>query len=75
MSKSHSPKNKKNKALREALQNAILALDTWTHIHAPDMCDEKRVQEAGQRIMNNGGTLYYIATTVEQCRKARRLVK
>lgn len=60
MPKSHSPKNKKNKVLREALQNAILALDSWSATHAPDMYRETHVAAAQKRIMDNGGTLHYL---------------
>jgi hypothetical protein len=57
--------------LRKALDAAILALDDWTNSYAPEFCEEFRVKMARDRIIEHG-TLWYIATVVEQCRKAKK---
>jgi hypothetical protein len=56
-------------ALREAMQAAIIALDDWTNIYAEEFCDPARVEEAKQRVHENG-LLHYLATVVQQCRTA-----
>jgi hypothetical protein len=61
--------------LHTALNNAIVALNTWTNIHAPDMCKDVYVREAHERVMRNGGTLAFIADTVSQCVNARKLLE
>lgn len=60
--------------LTDALDAAILALDDWTAITAPDFCDEARVKAAQERLTNYG-TLWYIATTIDKLRKAKELLK
>ena len=49
--------------LREALQAAQVALEDWMNVYAADMCDEKRVAEAKERIKQYG-TIGYIANTL-----------
>jgi hypothetical protein len=61
--------DKERNSVRTALQIAITALDDWTCTVAPEFCDPQRVAEALSRLME-GGTLSYIANTLEQCRKA-----
>ena len=58
-----------NETLRSALKTAIIALDDWTHLYAPEFCDEERVNQAQIRLSEHG-TLYYIADVVTQCRDA-----
>lgn len=55
--------------LRAALEAAITALNDWTTTVAPEFCDEEAVKQA-QRRLRKDGTLYYIATTIEQCKEA-----
>jgi len=67
--------NKKDKEqVQKALSAAITALDDWTNVFASEFCDEARVEEAKNRLIEHG-TVYYIATIVEQCREARKLIK
>lgn len=54
---------------REALQAAITALDDWSVTHAPEFYTDEQVAAARNRLQEFG-TLYYIATTIEQCKKA-----
>jgi hypothetical protein len=61
-------------SLRKALDAAILALDDWTNTYAADFCDEARVAEARARLSANG-TVFYIATVVQQCTEAKELLK
>lgn len=56
--------------LRKALESAIVALDSWTNTYASDLCNEKYVKEAQQRIADAGGTIAYIADTVLECKNA-----
>jgi len=51
------------------MQEAITALDDWTNIYAPELCNEERVKEAQNRI-NEYGTLAYIAAVVDNCHEA-----
>ena len=60
--------------LRNALDAAILALDVWTNITAPDFCNEARVAEAKARL-NEHGTIWYIANVVQQCKEAKEYLK
>lgn len=60
--------------LHKALDAAILALDDWTNIRAPEFCQDDRVKAARDRL-NENGTLWYIATVVEQCREAQYATK
>ncbi len=53
----------------DAIDTAIVALNDWLHVYAPEFCDEKRVVEAQNRLQE-GGTLYYIATVLQKCRPA-----
>jgi predicted RNA-binding Zn-ribbon protein involved in translation (DUF1610 family) len=50
--------------LRAALRKSTQALDDWTATFASEFCAETRVKEAHDRIMENGGTLAYIAGIV-----------
>lgn len=52
--------------LQTALEAAVIALDDITCMLAPTMCNEARVAEATARI-RKVGSLFYIATVVEQC--------
>lgn len=61
--------DKDRNSIQTALQSAIVALNDWMCIYAPEMCDESRVKDAYNRVYE-GGTLYYIATVVEQCNNA-----
>jgi hypothetical protein len=55
---------------REALEESQQALNDWVVTYASDMCDEKTVQEARERIVAAGGTLAYIANITERNRAA-----
>ncbi len=46
--------------LESALKNSVTALDDWLNTYAAEMCDEKRVKEAMERI-GPFGTIGYIA--------------
>ncbi len=59
-------------AMTEALDAAIIALDDWACITAPLFCDDKRVADANTSVKENG-TVWYIATVLEQCRNAKDL--
>ena len=60
--------------LLAALNAAILALDDWTNVYASDFCNEARVEEAKARL-NEYGTVWYIANTVQTLAKAKELLK
>ena len=60
--------------LTVALDAAILALDDWTNTYASNFCDEARVAEAKARL-NEHGTVWYIASTVQTLVKAKELLK
>ena len=71
------PKNKRAKKesarereLSKALELSMTALDDWLNTYASEFCDEARVKEARERIMEEGGTLAYIADVQEQNHKA-----
>lgn len=51
----------REKQLKEALQNHVVALDDWLNLYASEFCDKVRVKEAYERIHRNGGHLAYIA--------------
>lgn len=53
---------------REALEDSQQALNDWVVTYASDMCGEKTVQEAKERINGAGGTLAYIAGISERNR-------
>lgn len=57
--------------LTNALDDAILAIDDCINVYAEEFCDEERVAQAHARL-NEHGTLYYLATVVQQCRDARK---
>jgi hypothetical protein len=56
--------------MKEALRHSMIALDDWLNTYAPEFCDEERVKEARKRIMDEGGTLAYIADLQERNRTA-----
>ena len=60
--------------LRKAIDAGILALDDWTHTFASEFCDKARVAEAKARL-NEYGTLWYVASTVETLAKAKEYLK
>lgn len=60
--------------LHKALDAAILALDDLTNTYASEFCDETRVAEAKARL-NDYGTVWYIANTVQTLAKAKELLK
>jgi hypothetical protein len=51
--------------LEPALRRSMIALDDWLNIYASDHCDEARVKEAQERVMQFG-TIGYIADVQEQ---------
>lgn len=51
-----------------ALDTSRVAIDDWLNTYAHDMCDEKRVKVARDRIYENGGTIAYIARIQEHNR-------
>src|SRR5271165_2627938 len=53
-----------NTKMREALEDAIVALDDWMNIYASEFCDADRVAEARKRLSQDG-SLYYIATVLQ----------
>ena len=44
-----------------AAEKAQEAMMVWTNTYAPEMCDPEGVKKS-QELLNEGGTLYYIAT-------------
>ena len=60
--------------LTTALDAAILALDDWTNVYASDFCDEAGVAEAKARL-NEYGTVWYIANTVQTLAISKELLK
>ena len=52
----------------ELLDRCRIALDDWINTYAAELCDEERVQEAGKRIADNGGTLAYVARLIADIR-------
>jgi len=48
----------------------VTALDDWINTYASEFCGADRVAAAGKRIMDQGGTLAYIADIQEENRKA-----
>lgn len=54
--------------LRSALEQSIVALDDWLHIHASEHCDAQRLSEAEHRV-SEYGTLSYI-TRVQEFNRA-----
>ena len=44
-----------------ALEQTTRAIDDLLNMYAADFCDEDRLREARNRILQNGGTLAYIA--------------
>ena len=65
---------KDKEVLTAALDAAILALDDWANVTAPEFCDEARVAEAKARLKQDG-TVWYIASTIVNLRKAKELLK
>ena len=57
--------------LKRALRRALLCIEDEVNIYAAEMCDAKRVAQARKRHAE-GGTLYYYATVIAECRKALR---
>jgi hypothetical protein len=43
------------------LRRASQMINDWCLTYASELCDEKDVRAAWERISDNGGTLYYIA--------------
>lgn len=56
-------------SMRTALQAAIIALDDWLNLSAPEFCNEDRVKEAQNRVYKEG-TVSYISDVTAQCRRA-----
>lgn len=59
-----------NAKLRAALNTSILAIDDWLNVYASEFCDERRVKEAKDRIMQTGGAIAYISGVQEKNRAA-----
>jgi hypothetical protein len=57
-------------ACEKALRRSVTAIDDWLNTFAYDLCDEKRVAEAHERIHREGGTLHYIAVVQQDNRAA-----
>jgi hypothetical protein len=51
-----------------ALKEAAIALTTWQHIHAPELCNLKLVRQSRWRL--NQGTLTFIAKTQQTIQDA-----
>jgi hypothetical protein len=64
------PISERERALQRALARSVTALDDWINTYASEFCDADRVAAAGKRIMDQGGTLAYIADIQEENRKA-----
>ncbi len=61
------------KAIKEALERSMVALDDWINTYASEFCDPKRVEEAAVR-MRERGLLAYLADIQEQNREALGIV-
>jgi hypothetical protein len=55
---------------RALLERCKDALDDWVTTYASEMCDVESVRRSEQRIMDNGGTLAYVAQLVQDIRDA-----
>lgn len=55
---------------RALLERCKDALDDWVTTYASDMCDTETMRRSEQRIMDNGGTLAYVAQLVQDIRDA-----
>lgn len=60
----------------EAIRNLVVAAEkaqeammVWTNTYAPEMCDPEGVKKS-QELLNEGGTLYYIATVSQSLSEA-----
>lgn len=60
---------------REALKRNQTALDDWLHQYAGELCREKDVEETINRIMQNGGTLAYLAENSDENRTLLAAIK
>ena len=60
--------------LLAAINAAILALDDWANMYAEEFCNEAKVAESKVRL-NEYGTVWYIASTVQTLVKAKELLK
>ena len=49
------------KCLESALDASRIGLDDWLNTWASELCDEARIKEAWDRIMQHGGTIAYTA--------------
>jgi len=58
--------------LRVALKRSVVGLDDWINTFASELCNEKRVAEAYDRI-NAVGTLMYVAKIQEANREVLKL--
>jgi hypothetical protein len=56
--------------LQQAVDAAILALDDWTHVYAPEYCDSTDVANSKLRLQENG-TVWYIANVLDKLRAAK----
>ena len=52
-----------------AAEKAQEAMMVWTNTYAPEMCDPEGVKKS-QELLNEGGTLYYIATVSQSLSEA-----
>lgn len=50
-----------NAKLRKALSQSSVAIDDWLHTFASELCNKDLVEQAYDRIYENGGILAYIA--------------
>lgn len=65
-----STKTERERLLEQALARSVTALDDWINTYASEFCDADRVAAASKRIMDQGGTLAYIADIQKRNREA-----
>lgn len=56
--------------LQQAVDAAILALDDWAHVYAPEFCNSTDVANSKLRLQENG-VVWYIANVLEKLRAAK----
>lgn len=67
-------KNRDKTAILDSVNSAIIALNDWSRITAPEYYNENDVQDSKSRVYS-GGTLFYIATVLGQLREAKDLME
>ena len=59
--------------LHAACDLALLIIDDWIHVYAPEFCHDNAVARTRSRIVENGGTLAYLAQSADRIREIREI--